>query len=146
MIRTSFKKLYDDAIEPTRATQDSAGLDLYSWQSSHLRPGEWAAVRTGIAISLPPGHVGLVCPRSGLASKHGITVLNAPGVIDADYRGEIRVLLINLGCEAWLINTGDRIAQLVITPVAPIRLVEIGPSDKLEKTSRGSGGFGSTGR
>lgn len=146
MIRTLFKKIKEDAIEPTRATPDSAGFDLYSWQSSHLRPGEFTAIRTGIAIAIPQGHVGLVCPRSGLAVKHGVTVLNAPGIIDADYRGEIRVLLINFGYGTWYFKTGERIGQLVITPIAQIRLDEADIGKDLSETVRGSGGFGSTGR
>jgi dUTP pyrophosphatase len=146
MIRTLFKKLKEDALEPTRATPDSAGLDLYSWQSGHLRPREWAAVRTGIAIALPQGHAGFICPRSGLAVKHGVTVLNAPGIIDSDYRGEIRVLLINRGREPWYFEIGDRIGQLVVTPIVPIQLVEMGENEQLDETGRGYGGFGSTGR
>ncbi len=146
MIHTLFKKLKEDALEPTRATPESAGLDLYSWQSGHLRPREWAAVRTGIAIALPEGHAGLVCPRSGLAFKHGVTVLNAPGIIDSDYRGEVKVLLINLGDESWFFEIGDRIAQMVITPLAPIQLIEVGQNEQLDETKRGPGGFGSTGR
>ena len=109
---------------------------------STLAPGARALVPTGIAIALPPGHEAQVRPRSGLAVKHGLTVLNAPGTIDADYRGEIQVLLVNLGGEAVAITRGMRIAQLVIATVARAQLREVA---SLDETARGTGGFGSTG-
>jgi dUTP pyrophosphatase len=129
---------------PSYATADSAGLDLVAAIDAPLTLAslERAAISTGIAIALPPGFEGQVRPRSGLAAKHGITVVNAPGTIDADYRGEIKVLLINHGDEDFDVKPGDRIAQLVVAPViqAHFRVVK-----SLDATSRGSGGFGSTG-
>jgi dUTP pyrophosphatase len=111
-----------------------------------LPPGERCAVPTGIAISLPPGYEGQVRPRSGLARKHGIGMVNAPGTIDEDYRGEVHVLLVNLGQEPYLIQPGDRVAQLVIAPVTRVRTVIVESAEALGATERGSGGFGSTGR
>jgi dUTP pyrophosphatase len=107
-----------------------------------LAPGAFAAVPTGLAIALPKGHEGQVRPRSGLAAKHGITVLNAPGTIDADYRGEVKVLLINHGPTPFVIETGMRIAQLVVAAYAAPTIVE---TESLDETERGAGGFGSTG-
>ena len=107
-----------------------------------LKPMQRALIPTGIAIEIPPGFEAQVRPRSGLAIKHGITLLNAPGTIDADYRGEIKVILINLGHEEFLINRGDRIAQLVICPVIRVELEEV---EELSNTERSDGGFGSTG-
>jgi dUTP pyrophosphatase len=108
-----------------------------------LAPGQYALVPTGLAIALPPGYEAQVRPRSGLAAKHGVTVLNAPGTIDADYRGEIKVILINHGQAAFVIKRGERIAQMVIAPVVQAALV---PVAELSATDRGAGGFGSTGR
>ena len=139
-----FKQLTASATPPTRGTPQSAGFDLSS-DSKHsviLGIGETATVSTGIAVEIPPGYVGMVCPRSGLAAKHGITVLNAPGIIDADYRGELKVLLINHGLERFSFKHGDRIAQLVITSAPEFTVEEI--SD-LSTTVRGTSGFGSTG-
>jgi dUTP pyrophosphatase len=131
---------------PAYQSELAAGLDLVAacapGETLTLRPGQRALVQTGIALALPPGFEAQVRPRSGLAHRHGVTVLNAPGTIDADYRGEIKVLLINLGEEAFHIQRGDRIAQLVVSTVAHAQLeltLELGP------TSRGAGGFGSTG-
>ena len=101
---------------------------------------------TGIAIALPSGHEGQVRPRSGLAAKHGVTVLNAPGTVDEDYRGEVKVLLVNLGPAAHRIEPGDRIAQLVVAPVTRVNVVQVAGEDELGETGRGAGGFGSTGR
>ncbi len=124
----------------------AAGLDLLAAVPAdaplNLAPGSRALVPTGIAIALPPGSEAQVRPRSGLAARHGVTVLNAPGTIDADYRGEIQVLLVNLGGEAVAITRGMRIAQLVIAAVARAALSEV---DSLDQTHRGAGGFGSTG-
>jgi len=128
---------------PAYATAGSAGLDLRAADAFTLRPGERALVPTGIAIALPQGFEAQVRPRSGLAVKHGVTVLNAPGTIDADYRGEIKVPMINHGSEEFAIVRGDRIAQMVITPVTIATLTEV---DSLEETERGSGGFGSSGQ
>lgn len=128
---------------PSYATAGSAGLDLRAAEAFMLKPGERALVSTGIAIALPQGFEAQVRPRSGLAVKHGVTVLNAPGTIDADYRGEIKVPIINHGKEEFAIARGDRIAQMVIAPVAIASLTEV---DSLEETERGSGGFGSSGQ
>jgi dUTP pyrophosphatase len=117
-------------------------MDLRSAESLTLKPGARALVATGIAIALPDHHEAQVRPRSGLAIKHGITVLNSPGTIDADYRGEIKVPLINLGTEDFVIARGDRIAQMVVCPVTLAELVEV---ESLDDTERGVGGFGSSG-
>ena len=129
---------------PAYATDSSAGLDLLAAIETELviSPGGRVLVPTGVAIALPPGHEAQVRPRSGLALKHGIAVLNWPGTIDADYRGEVGVILINLGIAPFAIRRGDRIAQLVIAPVARIEWRE---SDGLPQSGRGAGGFGSTG-
>ena len=128
---------------PSYATTGSAGLDLRSADALTLKPGARALISTGIAIALPDNHEAQVRPRSGLAVKYGITVLNAPGTIDADYRGEIKVPLINLGAEDFSIAKGDRIAQMVIAPVVQVELVEV---TSLDQTARGAGGFGSSGK
>lgn len=128
---------------PEYATHGAAGLDLRAAADHVLAPGERALVGTGFAIALPPSCEGQIRPRSGLAARHGITVLNAPGTVDADYRGEVKVLLINLGNEPVEIAAGDRIAQLVVAPVSRLELVEV---EVLPETVRGTGGFGSTGR
>jgi len=131
---------------PDYQTAGAAGLDLFAaipdTKPLTLRPGGRALVPTGIAIALPAGYEGQVRPRSGLATRHGLTILNAPGTIDADYRGEIQVVLANLGNEDVTITRGMRIAQLVIAPVARAQIVEVA---SLDETVRGSGGFGSTG-
>jgi dUTP pyrophosphatase len=137
-------KLKDTAVVPTRAHPGDAGLDLYSTEEAHMGPGERWSVGTGIAVEIPEGHAGLVLPRSGLAREHGITLVNAPGLIDAGYRGEIRVLLLNTDpAETVRIEAGARIAQLVLTPVAIAEPVE---ATALSESSRGDGGFGSSGR
>jgi dUTP pyrophosphatase len=128
---------------PAYATAGSAGLDLRAAEAFTLKPGERALVPTGIAIALPQGFEAQVRPRSGLAVKHGVTVLNAPGTIDADYRGEIKVPVINHGVEDFIITRGDRIAQMVIAPITIATLAEV---DSLGETERGSGGFGSSGQ
>ena len=128
---------------PARAHDDDAGYDLYALEAARLEPGMRARLRTGIAIELPPGHAGLVLPRSGLAARHGISVVNAPGLIDAGYRGELQVLLLNTDREAaFEVSAGDRIAQLLIVAVAAPEVVE---ADTLAATARGEGGFGSSG-
>ncbi|MCP3415480.1 MULTISPECIES: dUTP diphosphatase [Bradyrhizobium] len=136
-----------DLLLPIYQTADAAGLDLLAAvpQSAPLLllPGRYEMVPTGLTIALPPGYEAQVRPRSGLAAKYGVTVLNSPGTIDADYRGEINVLLINHGHEVFSIRRGERIAQMVIAPVTRAELV---PVDVLSATGRGSGGFGSTGR
>ena len=132
---------------PAYQTSEAAGLDLMAAvpdsEPVTLAAGQYALVPTGLAIALPPGHEAQVRPRSGLAAKHGVTVLNSPGTVDADYRGEINVLLINHGDTPFPIRRGERIAQMVIAPVVQAELV---PADSLTVTERGSGGFGSTGR
>lgn len=131
---------------PARQTQDAAGYDLCAALAENeelvLAPGDYELVPCGFALALPKGHEAQVRPRSGLAAKFGVTVLNAPGTIDADYRGEVKVILINHGRAPFTIRRGDRIAQMIIAPVAPAGIVEV---DQLEETARGQGGFGSTG-
>ena len=130
---------------PAYETAGAAGLDLRAAlpeRDLELVPGARCLVPTGLVLALPPGSEGQVRPRSGLALRHGVTVLNAPGTIDADYRGEVQVLLVNLGQQPFTIRHGDRIAQLVVAPVAQARLVEV---HSLDDTVRGAGGFGSTG-
>jgi dUTP pyrophosphatase len=139
-------RLRADAVLPRYATEGAAGLDLSAALDEPLliEPRARVRVPTGLVVALPPGHEGQVRPRSGLAFKHGLTVLNAPGTIDEDYRGELAVLLVNLGEEPVRILPGDRIAQLVIAPVTRVS-VELAEPATLEQTARGSGGFGSTG-
>lgn len=129
---------------PAYATADSAGMDLLCAEPGGvtIQPGARALIPTGIAIQLPAGYEAQVRPRSGLAAKHGITVLNSPGTVDADYRGEIKVILINLGEDAVTLARADRVAQLVVAPVTQVRLHEV---DRLDGSERGDGGFGSTG-
>src|SRR3954447_26109889 len=140
-----FALLTGDAKAPARAHEGDAGYDLYAAETASLGPGERASVATGIAIAIPDGHAGLVLPRSGLALKHGIALVNAPGLIDAGYRGEVRVLLLNTDRDAaFEVEVGDRIAQLVIVRhAAPDELVEV---ETLGESVRGAGGFGSSGR
>ncbi len=130
---------------PAYATEHAAGLDLRAAVETELvlAPGERRAVPTGLRLEIPPGFEGQVRPRSGLALTHGVTVANAPGTIDADYRGELQVLLVNLGDRPFTIARGDRVAQLVLAPVARAELDE---REALGETARGQGGFGSTGR
>lgn len=130
---------------PERASGGSAGLDLRAALTDELRlaPGERALVPTGLIAAIPPGWEGQVRPRSGLALRHGLTLLNTPGTIDSDYRGELQVLVVNLGQEPVTLSRGERIAQLVLAPVAALPIVEV---EVLDDTDRGPGGFGSTGR
>jgi len=128
---------------PAYETEHAAGMDLRAAEDALLPPGERAMVATGFAIALPQGFEAQVRPRSGLAARHGVTLLNSPGTIDADYRGEIKVILINHGREAFAVKRGDRIAQMVVAPVTRVVLKE---ERELSSTSRGAGGFGSTGR
>ncbi len=137
-------KLVPEAVLPSRAHEGDAGLDLYACESAHMGPGERWSVGTGVAVEIPEGHAGLVLPRSGLAKKHGIALVNAPGLIDSGYRGEIRVLLLNTDpAETFRVEPGDRIAQLVISPIALAEPVQV---ESLAESSRGDGGFGSSGR
>ena len=131
-----------DLPMPAYATMGAAGMDICAAESLTLRPGKRHAVATGFAFAIPDGYEVQVRPRSGLALKHGITCLNTPGTIDSDYRGEVKVILANLGEEDFVINTGDRIAQIVVAPVTQGIMVEV---DALDDTDRGTGGFGSTG-
>lgn len=144
--RVRFVRLRPEATAPQRMTAGAAGFDLAAclpdgaWT---FAPGDRRAVPTGLALAIAPGFEGQVRPRSGLALRLGLTVLNAPGTIDADYRGELMVLLVHLGAAPVEIAHGDRIAQLVIAPVTEVELVEV---DALDASVRGAGGFGSTGR
>ena len=128
---------------PSYASDGAAGLDVVAAEDLTLAPGARHAVATGFAIAIPPGYEVQVRPRSGLALKHGITCLNTPGTIDCDYRGEVKVILANLGAEPFEVKRGERIAQLVPSPVLRAEFAEV---DSLDETSRGAGGFGSTGR
>jgi dUTP pyrophosphatase len=137
-------KLKDEALLPSRAHAGDAGLDLYACEAAHIGPGERWSVATGIAVEIPDGHAGLVLPRSGLAKEHGIALVNAPGLIDSGYRGEVRVLLLNTDpAETFRVAAGDRIAQLLIAPIALAEPVEV---EALAESVRGNGGFGSSGR
>ncbi len=148
MIAVKFRRLAhaEGLPSPSRQSEHASGLDLVAAVPSNapriLAPGERALIPTGFAIELPPGFEGQVRPRSGLALKHGVTVLNAPGTIDADYRGEIGVLLINHGEESFAVSRGARIAQFVVSRTEAVILIE---TDELSGTSRGENGFGSTG-
>ncbi len=127
---------------PALARKGDAGLDLYARFPGRLTPGGRMVVPTGIAVAIPGGFVGLLTPRSGLAVRHGIGIVNTPGVIDSGYRGEIHVVLVNLGQDDWSYERGDRVAQLVIVPLAVHEIVEV---DELPESERGERGFGSTG-
>lgn len=138
-----FTRLTTGAIAPVRAHDDDAGFDLCAAEDRELAPGERASVGTGIAVAIPEGQAGLVLPRSGLAVRHGISLVNAPGLIDSGYRGELRVLLLNTDrTESFSVGVGDRIAQLVIVRHESPEVVEVAD---LGQTPRGAGGFGSTG-
>jgi dUTP pyrophosphatase len=147
-MRVAFARLHPEACLPQRMSAQAAGLDLSAClgvgQQLELPPGGRALVPTGLQLVLPPGYEGQVRPRSGLALRHGVTVLNSPGTIDADYRGELSVLLVNLGAEPFVIRHGDRVAQLVIAPVLAVEPVEIAPVAS-PASGRGPGGYGSTG-
>ena len=137
------QKLDPRATIPSYAHPGDAGLDHSSCETVEIAPGSTAMVRTGVAIALPPGTEGQVRPRSGLAARHAVTVLNAPGTIDEGYRGEVRVILINHGLEIFRVEPGMRIAQLVVAPVLRVETVSVDSLDNA--TARGTGGFGSTG-
>lgn len=141
-----FRRLREEASVPRRMSEGAAGLDLAACLPGGpavILPGERRLVPTGLAIAIPPGHEGQVRARSGLALRHGIAIVNAPGTIDADYRGELQVILINLGAEPFEVRHGERIAQLVVAPVAMLPAREV---EALPPAARGEGGFGSTGR
>jgi dUTP pyrophosphatase len=137
-----FQRLHDDAVVPERAYAGDAGLDLVACEGAEIGPGERAVVGTGLAVAIPEGHAGFVQPRSGLAAKHGITVLNTPGLIDSGYRGELRVILFNTDrSESFTVEPGMRIAQLVVMPLASLETAEV---EELPETERGVRGFGSS--
>jgi dUTP pyrophosphatase len=142
VIELRIKRLHEDAVLPERAYDGDAGLDLVANEAVELEPGQRAVVGTGLAVAIPDGYAGFVQPRSGLAAKHGITVVNAPGLVDSGYRGEIRVVLLNTDAEeAFAVEAGMRIAQLVILPVPSVELVE---AEELPASERGVRGFGSS--
>jgi dUTP pyrophosphatase len=139
-----FRRLSAAARPPAQVHEGDAGYDLHAAETVTIGPGERASVGTGIAVAIPAGQAGLVVPRSGLAARHGISVVNAPGLIDSGYRGELRVLLLNTDrAEPFSVGPGDRIAQLVLVDVETPELEEV---EELDETARGAGGFGSTGR
>jgi dUTP pyrophosphatase len=141
--RLRLRRLHPAARLPTRAHPGDAGLDLHAVEGVRLAPGARASVPTGLAVELPPGHAGLVLPRSGLAARHGVALVNAPGLIDEGYRGEIHVLLLNTDRAAAVeLAAGDRIAQLLVVAVPVVAVEE---ADELGGTARGAGGFGSSG-
>jgi dUTP pyrophosphatase len=142
MIDVAIRRLRPDAVLPKQAYDGDAGVDLAACEGTVLEPGSRAVVATGLAVEIPDGYAGLVLPRSGLAARHGIGVVNSPGLIDSGYRGEIRVVLINSDREAaFVVEPGMRIAQLLIAPVASVRLVEV---EELATSERGARGFGSS--
>ena len=142
--RLQVKRLRPDATVPRYMTEHAAGLDLTAVVDEPvvLAPGQRVAIPTGLVVVIPVGYEGQVRPRSGLALKHGLTVANAPGTIDADYRGELKVILVNLGHDSFTVSSGERVAQLVIAPVAQAEIEEV---EEVDSTARGAGGFGSTG-
>lgn len=144
MLRVEILRLDPDLPPPAYAHDGDAGLDLHAARAVTLAPGAHALVETGIAVAIPRGHAGLVLPRSGLALRHGVTVLNAPGLIDAGYRGQVKVLLVNHDPEtAVTLERGERVAQLIVVPVERVELAVVAT---LPASDRGAGGFGSTGR
>ncbi len=144
MIDLPVRRLREDAVLPERAYSGDAGLDLAACDRHELAPGERAVVGTGLAVAIPDGYAGFVQPRSGLAARHGLSVVNAPGLIDSGYRGEIRVVLLNTDtAETFVVEPGMRIAQLVVLPLPGLELVEV---DELPESERGVRGFGSSSR
>jgi dUTP pyrophosphatase len=142
MIELPIKRLHAEAVIPARAYDGDAGLDLAACERVELAPGERAMVATGLAVAIPHGHAGFVQPRSGLAAKHGISIVNTPGLVDSGYRGELKVILLNTDPrEAFVVEPGMRIAQLVIVPIPAVELREV---DELPDTERGERGFGSS--
>jgi len=143
-----FKRLHEDAQLPERKSEEAAGFDLCAYLPDGkigIPPGGRKLVGTGIAMQLDAGYEGQVRPRSGLAVKEGVTVVNSPGTIDSDYRGEVKVGLINLGATTYILEPGTRVAQLVVAPVARTSVVVLEDDEELDETERGDGGFGSTG-
>ena len=145
MVKILVKKFNKNIKLPVYKTFGSSGMDLVAYVKNKMtiKPGKTAIISTGISLAIPNNHEIQIRPRSGLAAKKGISVLNTPGTIDSDYRGEIKVILINLGKKIFVIKSGDRIAQMILCPVSKAKLKEV---TKLPKTTRGKGGFGSTGR
>jgi dUTP pyrophosphatase len=143
LIRVEVQKLREDAIIPAYQSEEAAGFDLHAIEDAHIPAGERMLIKTGLAVALPKGYELQVRPRSGLAFKHGITVLNSPGTVDSDYRGELMVLLMNHGKEGFEIQKGERIAQAVLKAVIQ---ADFKPVEELSETARGASGFGSTGR
>jgi dUTP pyrophosphatase len=142
MIELPVRRLREDAILPERAYDGDAGLDLTACERHELGPGERAVVPTGLSVAIPEGYAGFVQPRSGLAAKHGVSVVNAPGLVDSGYRGELRVVLLNTDLEEpFVVEPGMRIAQLVVLPVPEVELTEV---DELPESERGVRGFGSS--
>lgn len=142
MTELAIRKLRPEAVVPGRAYAGDAGLDLAACERAVLGPGERAVIGTGLAVAIPEGHAGFVQPRSGLAARHGITIVNSPGLVDAGYRGEIRVVLLNTDRgESFTVEPGMRIAQLVVVPVPPVQPVEV---EDLPESARGVRGFGSS--
>ena len=142
MTRLGIRRLHEDAVVPDRAYEGDAGLDLAACERHELGPGERAVVGTGLAVEIPAGFAGFVQPRSGLAAKHGITILNSPGLVDSGYRGEVRVILLNTDrAETFVVEPGMRIAQLVVQAVEPVEPDEVG---ELAESERGARGFGSS--
>lgn len=137
-----FKRIHPDAVLPSYAHEGDAGMDVRSVEDAEIAPGSRALVHTGLVMILPRGYEAQVRPRSGLALKHGVTVLNTPGTIDEGYRGEVGVILANFGDAPFAVKRGDRIAQIVVAPVTRAEIVE---TDEVDGTERGGGGFGSTG-
>jgi dUTP pyrophosphatase len=142
LIELPIQRLRDDAVVPERAYAGDAGLDLSACERIELRPGERALIGTGLAVAIPEGYAGFVQPRSGLAARHGLTVVNSPGLVDSGYRGELRVVLLNTdGTEPFVVEPGMRIAQLVVLPIPEMELVEV---EELPPSERGVRGFGSS--
>jgi dUTP pyrophosphatase len=142
MIELAVQRLRDDAVLPERAYAGDAGLDLSACERHELGPGERAVVPTGLAVAIPEGYAGFVQPRSGLASRHGITIVNTPGLVDSGYRGELRIVLLNTDSrEPFVVEPGMRIAQLVVLPVPEVELAEV---EELPESERGVRGFGSS--
>ncbi len=142
-MKLSFKRIHPDAVLPSYAHEGDAGMDVRSVQALTIQPGRRALVKTGLVAEIPSGYEIQVRPRSGLAFKHGVTVLNSPGTVDSGYRGEIGVILVNFGDEPFPVSVGDRIAQLVVSPVTQ---AEISETSDVSSSERGEGGFGSTGK
>lgn len=143
MTELQVARLRDDAVLPERAYDGDAGLDISACERVELRPGERAVVGTGLAVAIPDGYAGLVLPRSGLAARHGVTIVNSPGLVDSGYRGEVKIILLNTDArEPFVVEPGMRIAQLVLVEAAAVRIVE---TEELPETARGAAGLGSSG-